>query len=476
MKDKVRQYIKKQQLISKGDRILAGVSGGADSVCLLYLLDAYKRELGFELYVVHVNHGLRGKDADEDEAYVQKLCHKLGLHFHAYHEQVSELAAQEGMSLEEAGRKARYEAFLKECREYGCNKIAVAHHMNDTAETVLFHLVRGSGLKGLAGIPPRRRLNQDIEIIRPLLGVKRKEIEAYLTEHKIPFCVDATNLTEDYSRNKLRNRVIPYLEQELNSEAAAHIAKTAEYISEMNDYVNEMVERMFQLYVKEESGLTLSCQTAAEHAVIRKALIRRIIEKMLPEGLKNITSVHIEKVDQLLNSVVGKKLNLPGGLTVRKRYEDLLFSCSNENRNTIEQKASEITLNIHQPSEYDLIEIGKTLRVSVIDYKKNAAIPKNAYTKWFDYDKIKNTVLVRTRQTGDYLCIREDGGSKKLKDYFIDRKIPKEERDSILLLADGSHIMWVLGDRISEAYKVSAATKKILVISLIGGKDHGYQG
>lgn len=475
MKEKVRQYIVEQQLIDRGDRVLAGVSGGADSVCLLYLLNAYKQEIGFELCVVHVNHGLRGKEADEDEAYVQKVCHELGLHFHAYHVQVEELAKRDGMSPEEAGRKARYDAFLQECHSLGCNKVAVAHHMNDTAETVLFHLIRGAGLKGLAGIAPRRSLTEEIEVIRPLLCVRRQEIEEYLKKQKISYCVDATNLTEDYSRNKLRNRVIPYLEQELNREAVAHIAKTASYIDEMNDYMNDTIDCMYPRYVKEADETVLSCRVTKEHLVIRKALIRRIIERMLQAGLKDITSVHVEKVEQLLSAGVGKRINLPGGLTVRKRYDDVLFACSNQEENRISKKTSAITLNIHQPGEYELVQIGKTLKVSVIDYKKNAAIPKNTYTKWFDCDKIKNTVLVRTRQTGDYLCIREDGGSKKLKDYFIDRKIPKEERDSMLLLADGNHIIWVLGDRISEAYKVSDATKKILVISLIGGNDHGYQ-
>lgn len=477
MKNRVSQYIKEQQLIVKGDRVLAGVSGGADSVCLLYLLNEYKKELGFELYVVHVNHGLRGKEADEDEAYVRKICHELGLHFHAYRADVGELAQQWGVSTEEAGRKVRYDFFLEECRYLLCNKVAVAHHMNDTAETVLFHLIRGTGIRGLSGIPPKRPMVEGIEVIRPLLCVKREEIEEYLKERKINYCVDTTNLTEDYSRNKLRNQVLPYMEQELNEGAVEHIAKAASHLYEINDYIGHKIDSIYPVYVIEkDDGILLSDKVQKEHPVMIKGLIRKILDHMLAQGLKDIEAGHIERVRKLLRAEVGKRLNLPYGMIVRKQYTDVLFTCSEQNQNRIKQVPICLELNIHQPGEYDLDEIGKTLRVNVIEYKKSMTIPKNAYTKWFDYDKIKNTVFLRTRQTGDSICVREDGGSKKLKDYFIDRKIPREERDSYLLIADGKHIMWVISDRISEAYKVDAKTKKILVISLIGGNDHGYQG
>lgn len=480
MKDRVKQYIKKQQLIWKGDRVLAAVSGGADSVCLLYLLDELKEELGIELFVVHVNHGLRGKEADEDEAYVRELCHRLGLHFHAYHKDIKEIATLGGMSLEEAGRKVRYDAFVEECQRLDCNKVAVAHHMNDTAETMLFHLIRGSGLRGLSGIPAKRALGEKITVIRPLLGVKREEIESYLAAKQITFCVDQTNLENDYSRNKLRNQVIPFLQKELNEGVIEHIAKTAAYFNEINEYINHNIDSVYLKYVNamEVDGredIKLSSAVLEEHPVIQKELIRRILEQMLPKGLKDINAGHVEQIRELLSNGVGKRVNLPGGLLVKKQYSDLIFTFFKEELNRMNHPPFCMELNIRQPFEYELNEIGKTLRVNVIDNKKSIQIPKNAYTKWFDYDKIKNTVFLRTRQTGDYLQIKEDGGKKKLKDYFIDRKIPKEERDSYLLIADGKHIMWVLEDRTSEAYRVDATTKKILVISLIGGNNYGYQ-
>lgn len=478
MEDRVRQFIKEHQLVNRGDRIAVGVSGGADSVCLLYLLNDYKKLFGFELYVVHVNHGIREKEAEEDEAYVQEICHKLGLHFHAYHIDVTKLSQTCGMSLEEAGRKARYDAFLEECKELSCNKIAVAHHMNDTVETVLFNLVRGTGIQGLTGIAAKRKMAEGVEVIRPLLCVKREEIEAYLNERGLPFCVDATNLTDDYSRNKLRNQVIPFMKSELNEGVIEHISKTAAHLYEINEYINHNIDYAYPLYVTttgEDNELSLSMEVQKENPVIIKGLLRKILGQMLHEGLKDIDSDHIDQLVRLMDLGVGKMLNLPRGLIARKQYDAVLFTFSSESRNKIDRASICMELNIHQPGEYDLREIGKTLRVDIIEYKKNMIIPKNAYTKWFDYDKIKNTVFIRNRQTGDYLQVKQDGGSKKLKDYFIDRKIPREERDSYLLLADGSHVMWILEDRISEAYKVGAKTKKILVISLIGGSNNGYQ-
>lgn len=480
MKDRMKQYVIEQGLINQGDRILAAVSGGADSVCLLYLLNELRDELGFELSVVHINHGLRGEEADEDEAYVKDVCGRLGLHFHAYHMDVHELARRTGMSLEEAGRKARYDAFLEEGESTNCNKVALAHHMNDTVETMLFHMIRGSGLRGLTGIPAKRSLGS-MEVIRPLLCVRRDEIENYLQQKEIPYCVDSTNLENTYSRNKLRNQVIPFLKEEMNERVVEHIAQTARLLNEVNEYMNHNVERAYETYVHKEEveGLEaiyyLDISVEAEHPMIQKEVIRKIIEQMMPMGLKNIETIHIEQVKKLVLANVGKQLHLPHGLLVRKKYQEVVFSFFEESSNRMKQLPTMIEINIHEYGEYELPQIGKTLLVDVKKNKKNSQIPKNGYTKWFDYDKIKNTVFIRTKRPGDYLQVGENGGRKKLKDYFIDRKIPKEERDERLLLADGSHILWVLEDRTSEAYRVDAKTENILVISLIGGNDHGYQ-
>ena len=472
MEKRVRHFMKEHHLVEKGDRIVVGVSGGADSVCLLYLLNGCKQLFDLDLYVVHVNHGLRGKDADEDEAYVKQLCHKLGLHFHAYHKEVMVMSKELGLSLEEAGRKARYDAFLEESTLQCCNKVAVAHHMNDMAETVLFHLIRGTGMKGLSGIPTKRAMTQEVDVIRPLLCLKREEIEQYLQSLHIPYCIDATNFTQDYSRNKLRNHILPYMKEEINEGVVEHIAQAAFKINEINEYINHSIDQVYPTYVTKTCGqkeILLKRDVLKEDKVLVKGMIRKIFSTMLEDGLKDIETIHVEQVMNLLTLRVGKKIDLPGGLKCYGKYEEILFTFSNEESNRIYQESMCIPIDVDQSKKYELKEIGKTLVVDVINYEKNMIIPKNTYTKWFDYDKIIHTIFVRTRQQGDYLQVNENGGKKKIKDYFIDQKIPKEERSSKLLLADGNHIMWVFDGRVSEAYKVSAETKKILVVSLVGG-------
>ena len=230
--EKVLDYIRKNGMVQRGDRIIAGVSGGPDSVCLLFLLDKYKETLGISLEVVHMEHGIRGKESLEDAAFVENFCRKLAIPCHTYHRDIPKLAREWKCSGEEAGRRARYEAFEEVRSKNGGTKIAVAHNRNDQAETVLFHLVRGSGLSGLSGIRPVRG-----NIIRPLLCLTREEIEDLLRKENLPFRTDATNLETDYARNRIRLNILPLLREELNPRACEHLAETAERLALAEDYL-----------------------------------------------------------------------------------------------------------------------------------------------------------------------------------------------------------------------------------------------
>ena len=230
--EKVLDYIRKNGMVQRGDRIIAGVSGGPDSVCLLFLLDKYKETLGISLEVVHMEHGIRGKESLEDAAFVENFCRKLAIPCHTYHRDIPKLAREWKCSGEEAGRRARYEAFEEVRGKNGGTKIAVAHNRNDQAETVLFHLVRGSGLSGLSGIRPVRG-----NIIRPLLCLTREEIEDLLRKENLPFRTDATNLETDYARNRIRLNILPLLREELNPRTCEHLAETAERLALAEDYL-----------------------------------------------------------------------------------------------------------------------------------------------------------------------------------------------------------------------------------------------
>ena len=249
--EKVLDYIRKNGMLKEGDRVIAGVSGGADSICLLFLLDRYREALGISVEVVHMEHGIRGKESLEDAAFVENFCRERKIPCHIFHRDVPSLARKWKCSEEEAGRRARYEAFEEICEKYGGTKIAVAHNRNDQAETLLFHLVRGSGLSGLSGIRPVRG-----KIIRPLLCLTREEIEGFLKEEGISFRTDASNLETDYARNRIRLNILPLLREELNPRTCEHLAETAERLALAEDYLEAQAEEAVKKLTGRRKGRT----------------------------------------------------------------------------------------------------------------------------------------------------------------------------------------------------------------------------
>ena len=246
---KVINFTDKWQMLQKEDCVIAGVSGGADSVCLLFVLLELQKKIGFEIIVVHVNHGLRGPAADEDEAYVKRICREHGIICESYFVNVESIAKNRKQSTEEVGRDVRKECFSKTLQKYGGTKIALAHHQNDSAETFLFHLARGTGLKGLGGILP---VNGNV--IRPLLCLDRNEIEAYLKEQGVSYCVDQTNASDAYTRNRIRNHVLPYMEENVNGKTVEHINETMEQIRRIQDYLEKQTDSYWEKCVQITDG------------------------------------------------------------------------------------------------------------------------------------------------------------------------------------------------------------------------------
>lgn len=477
-------------MITKGDRIVLGVSGGADSVCLFHVFLQLMPFFNLSLFVVHVNHGIRGEEAEEDEAFVKELCENAKVPFWCVKADIPAIAKMEGITEEEAGRKVRYEAFYKCVEKNKCNKIAIAHNKNDNAETMLFHLFRGSGVKGLTGISPKRDV-----IIRPLLCVTRKEIETYLEQQNISFRTDRTNLTQDYSRNKIRHRILTFAQEEINIKAIEHMAHTANQLRLMENYLEKNVDLAYNRLVicnKDNSFRMKVKELQQEDLIMQQGIIRKVFYQ-LANQLKDIDAVHIDLVLELLTKEVGKRLHLPYGIQAEKGYEYITMSVNHSrqdkkdsNKTSAKEEIAGFEHVLNIPGDTYIPEINHSFRTRIIKYKKNLIIPQDGYTKWFDYDKINNTVLIRSRNSGDYIQIDSKGNNskesnallsnspwsrKKIKSLFIDEKIPREERDLVPLVADGSHIMWVVGNRISEAYKINEDTKAILEISLNGGNE-----
>jgi tRNA(Ile)-lysidine synthase len=470
---KVMDYMKKYNMIEKGDRIVVGVSGGADSVCLLYVLKGFCEEKGATLTVVHINHGIRGKEAKRDEEYVEEICKQYGIETHTFHYEVKKIAKEEGISEEEAGRKVRYESFLEICKLKKCNKIAIAHNKNDNAETVLFNLFRGTGIKGLTGIEPSRVISTEfgnITVIRPLLNLERKDIEEYLQQEGIVYVTDSTNLTEDYSRNKIRNRVLTYATKEINLGAIGNINEAASQLKEIAAYVDFHIELRFQALVRvvdQVYHITVN-DFMLESIVIQKGLIRRILEEMAGKR-KDLEAKHVETVLTLLTKQVGRYMHLPYGIVAEREYNDIKFFCEKQEKEEKFTKERMMPIELKIPGRIFIPLIGKFIETKLINYKNSETIPKSSCAKWFDYAKIENVVEIRTRKEGDYIQINASGGNKKLKDYFIDHKIPQKLRDKQILITDGNHVMWIPGhgERMSEKYKVDETTTKVLLMKMI---------
>ena len=463
-------------MLSKGDTLAVGVSGGADSVCLLFALHELQSLYDLRLLVVHVNHGIR-PEAKGDSEYVKSLCEKWQLPFFLFEEDVVLLANQRGQSTEEAGRELRYECFERVLKEQapealqkGQAKIAVAHNSNDRAETMLFNLFRGSGLTGLGSIKPVRD-----QVIRPLLCLQRKEIEELLAKEGISHCEDSTNKEDIYSRNKIRNHVLPYVEQEISAGAIEHISAAASLVAESQDFIRQTVEELFDKYVVKEADGSLSVfgvDVIDMHPFLRKELILRMFEYLVPYR-KDLGAIHVEQVEDLLVNAGNREVHLPYQMVACRRYE--VISLFRRTESEFESKKGERTaqtqyvIETEFPMTIEIEDLGR-LEFQLFPYEKSQDIPQNQCTKWFDYDKIKNYITVRNRLTGDYLTINKELSKKSLQDYMVDEKIPREKRDKVWLLADADHIVWVIGYRISQEYKVNENTKQILQVQLIGGR------
>lgn len=446
-----------------------GLSGGADSVCLLDVLNRLSEEFLLKITAIHIHHGIRGKEADRDMEFAKNICKERNIEFKTFYYDVPSYAKDNGLSEEEAGRKLRYETFFKEADG---KKIAVAHNLNDNVETFIHNVCRGSGLTGLTGIKPVAG-----KIIRPLLCLERKEIENYLEKEKILFINDSTNFEEDYTRNKIRLNVIPYLQQNINNKTVEHINETEIELAETEEYLDKVSNALCEkIFVEAEKCIFAKKEEFAKlDLFMRKRLIRIVIEKIAGK-LKDITRVNVNAVSELVDKQSGKYLMLPYNIIVRTEQDRILF----------ERKSNTDILNMEK-GKNEKIEINKSgkytfgnfeFEVEVIEVKKEVEDIKNLensikkdqkmYTKWFDYDKMNFTACLRYRQSGDYIVINNNGGKKKLKDYFIDNKVPLSKRDKVPVIADGNHIIWIYGYRISEYYKITEETKRIIKIT---GKD-----
>jgi tRNA(Ile)-lysidine synthase len=461
--EQVKRTIDRYHLLDKGDRLIVGVSAGVDSMVLLHLLNTYRQEFDLSLIVAHINHGLRPKESEKEAELVQKESERLGLTFEYGQFNVKEFQKVGGISLQDAARKIRFHFFNVLLQKYNANKIALGHNADDQVETILLRLMRGSGLKGLKGMLPIR----EGRVIRPLLEVWRREIESFAEEMKIPYLLDSSNLKKNYLRNRLRLNLIPLIEKKYQPNFKKIVLKTSTILREENDYLERGAEEAYQKIVREEKD-ALSFKFS-EYQFLHPAIQWRIIQKMLGRIYSGETVIEeregmevdqiYKKFHQLLPSFF---IELPHGVSLEKRYDLVLIGKG--------------WVKPVPPFEVELISPGRNY---VEEIKREVVIEETSRDDKFkdlyglpdiallDYQSLQFPLKMRNFRPGDRFRPLGVKGTQKLKEFFIDHKIPKFERPRILLLISGEMIAWVVGYRIDERVKVTEKTQRILKVEVI---------
>ena len=460
--NQIKRAIDCHHLVEKGDRLIVGVSGGVDSMVLLHLLYACREAFDLSLIVAHVNHGLRPVESEKEAELVQKEAARLGLPFEYGQFNVKEFQKKGGLSPQDAARRVRFHFFDDLLQRHHAQKIALGHHADDQVETVLLRLIRGSGLQGLKGMLPIR----DGKVIRPLLGVWEEEIQSFAMEKKIPFLSDSSNLKKDYLRNRIRLALIPLMEREYQPNFKEILLRTSNILREEDDYLEKGAEAAYQKVVREERE-TLSFKFSeyqSLHQAIQWRVIKKILGRIYDRGVaveegewSDVNEMH-RKLHQSSPSFL---LELPRGAWVEKRYDAVLLGKGKL------KPFLPFDVELISPGRTIIREIGKEVVIEETDRDKfkNYRGPLN--TALMDYGSLQFPLRMRNFRPGDRFYPLGAKGTQKLKNFFIDHKIPKFERPKVPLLVSGEMIAWIVGYRIDERVKITEKTRKVLAVKVV---------
>ena len=440
----VWKTVEQYQMLEKGDNVLLGISGGPDSMALLDLLYKKRETYGIRLFVVHVDHRLR-PEAKEEAEYVRSFTEKREIPFRLFSVDVQQYAKMHHMSFEQAGHEVRFSCFQEAAKEWQITKIALGHHRDDRVETVLMHMIQGTGLDGLCAMPAR-----DGKLIRPLANVSKEDLIRYCEEGKIRYFTDQTNLETDCLRNKIRLELIPQMEQ-YNGKVKEGILRMEESASADLDFLEKTVDSLCETYEKKtEGGISFPKNPIRDaHTAIQRRLLRRLYRNLTGTE-RNLTFRHTEQMRQMLSQdrTVGR-ISLPG---------HVIFSCVYEEvRMQYEQNDSETSYCV----AWDL---SKTLRITGIGEfsarKLSGAVSayKDLHTVFTDAQQTASVLQIRTRKSGDQVQPVGMNGHKSLKKFMIDRKIPAKERARLPIVTSGDEIIWIPGYFFGEKAKITEKT------------------
>jgi len=482
--EKVKETLNKYSMLSEGDCVLIGLSGGPDSVCLAVILDKLKKDFNLSLYAVYIDHGLRPDEVENEKIFCREFCGKFGINLFFESVDVGNYSKQKGLNKQEAARDLRYKVYEEIAGRINATRVALGHNADDQAETLLMMLLRGSGRKGLSGIPPVRRpelrvkssesgLNKNTLIIRPLIEIERKDIEEFLLQKKgdsqiaptnselltlnskLPFMVDSSNLKKDYFRNWLRLTVMSELKKR-NPSLIHNICRTMDILREEDDYLELVVTKTLMRVISRKSDDSIELFLSPLETV-EKPILRRVLRRALDatDGLRGISLAHIEDIISLIKTgKSGDRVYLPRDIRVIRDYSVLRIT----SLSPVKIGEGEIA----PPGEIVFREAG--IKIKALFEEKGYGQGDNKYTVLLDAGNMIFPLKVRHRDKGDFFYPHGFGKKKKLQDYFVDEKVPRDVRDSVPILVSGNDIVWVAGYRTDERFKVTEKTEKFLRI------------
>jgi tRNA(Ile)-lysidine synthase len=480
---KFKKTIAHYDLLQKGDRVLVAVSGGPDSVALLYALLETKDEFNLDLCVAHLNHKLRGKESDEDEKFVKNLAQKLDLKFFSKSIDVKKEAKKMKLSLEEVARLARYQYLENLADKIKADKIAIGHQADDQAETFLMRLLRGAGGLGLSGIPPKRG-----KIIRPLIEIKREEIEKSLKEKGQSYRIDSSNLLPNYFRNKIRLSLLPQIKKNFSPRIVDILTRTSDIISLQQRYIEKKCEEILRFICKtkkmvrlpsarlpstslrdgeqsrtvrtsrspQKDKIVLDLKKFINYDISLKREMIRLCVKELNEDLQDLSFDSIERtLDLIQKEKSGRKVKLT---------KNTWAEVSGENLAIYIEKKKQHAYSISLPGEKYLRNLGMRIRSEIFS---RSSLPERIKSRgeevaFLDWEKLKEPFSLRSRRPKDKFKPLGMQGTKSIADFLIDMKVPRYERDEVMLLTTRGKIAWIVGHRISDEFKVTDKTKKVL--------------
>jgi tRNA(Ile)-lysidine synthase len=488
LEQRVFDFIRQNHLLSANEKLLVAVSGGPDSVCLLHILVKLQKKLKVKLHLAHLNHQLRGAESEADAEYVSDLARKWNIPATIERRDVTGYQKEQRLSLEEAAREVRYSFLTEVAGAIGANQVAVGHTKDDHIETILMHLIRGAGTRGMRGLQPYTEWKSktgSLIIIRPLLEVSHQEVEGYCRQHRLAPRLDASNLSLSPLRNRIRHQLLPLLES-YNLRIAEALLRTANIASDDINFIDRETSRLWDRIAQQERETVILEKKRFDRLspTLKRYLLRASAERLLGSA-KDIEMRHIEEMMSALSKPAGKRLSLPGGLIFSTGYDQYQFATDIASLSPLPELEGEAQLNV--PGQTLLpgwrIEAAIIKPSTIKGKSEGASAPsetitplplnkgkgiqgmgliKSNFTAYLDLAKTGNKLIVRPRRRGDRFQPLGLSQLKKVGEFMIDAKIPQAWRGKIPIVCSAEQILWVVGWRLDDRVKVTENTKQIL--------------